>query len=280
MQILDGKKVADEIAGVLKTRVERLKSSGITPKLVIVMIEPDARSRVYVRMKAQRAHQLGIAIEQIKLRESSSEDYARAITQIGERDDTHGVILQLPIPSALDAQHLIDCIPSHKDVDGISSVNQALFESAQPAFWPATPLGVMRLLAEYQIEVADKIVTVIGRSKLVGYPLTCLLNQHGGRVQVAHSQTDDIAKLTLESDIVISATGVAGLVTGAMISPGAVVVDIGTSARDGKLLGDVDFTSVAPKASYLTPVPGGVGPMTVIMLMQNVVDATEHQSAS
>lgn len=278
MQIIDGKKLADDIAGGLIDRVEQLKRSGITPKLAIVMIEPDARSEVYVRMKARRAHQLGIVIEKIMLRESSQAKYADAITKIATREDTHGIILQLPIPDALDAQTLIDCIPPQKDVDGLSTDNQALFESGQPTFWPATPLGVMRLLAEYHIEIEGKIVTIIGRSKLVGYPLACLLSRHGARVQVGHSQTGDLAKLTLDSDIVISATGVAGLVTGAMISPDTVAVDIGTSERVGKIVGDVDFDSVAPKASYITPVPGGVGPMTVIMLMQNVIDAAERQS--
>ncbi len=280
MQILDGKKIADDIAGKLIDQVERLKSSGITPKLAIVMIEPDARSEVYVRMKAHRAHQLGIVIEKILLREDSQANYAGAITKIAARNDTHGIILQLPIPDALDAQALIDCIPPQKDIDGLSVNNQTLFASGQPAFWPATPLGVIRLLAKYQIEIEDKIVTVIGRSKLVGYPLACLLSQHGARVQVGHSQTDDLAKLTLGSDIVISATGVAGLVTGAMISPGTVVVDIGTSKRAGKIVGDVDFDSVAPKASYITPVPGGIGPMTVIMLMQNVIDAATQSADS
>lgn len=280
VQILNGKKIADDIAGGLIGRVQQLKSSGITPKLAIVMIEPDARSEVYVRMKARRANQLGIAIEKILLRESSQANYADAISKIATRDDTHGIILQLPIPDVLDTQALIDCIPPQKDVDGLGTGNQALFESRQPTFWPATPLGVMRLLAEYQIEVEGKIVTVIGRSKLVGYPLACLLSQRGARVQVGHSQTGDLAKLTLDSDIIISATGVAGLVTGAMISPGTVVVDIGTSERAGKIVGDVDFDSVAPKASYITPVPGGVGPMTVIMLMQNVIDAAERQSTN
>ena len=279
MQTLDGKRVADEFASKLTTRVSRLKSRGITPKLAIVMIEPEERSLIYVRMKRRRAEQIGIAIEEITLHEDGQNDYEQKLLNICEQKDIHGVILQLPIPENLDKQALIDCIPTEKDVDGLTTANQKEFESGKPQFWPATPRGVLKLMRDYHISPIDKTITVIGRSNLVGHPLACMLKRKGARVLIAHRGTKDVKQLTLESDIIISAAGSAGLITADDINKGAAIIDVGINSVGQQIVGDVDFVSASKKASYISPVPGGVGPMTVVMLMSNVIKAARRQSA-
>ncbi|MCC7289244.1 bifunctional methylenetetrahydrofolate dehydrogenase/methenyltetrahydrofolate cyclohydrolase [bacterium] len=279
MQILDGKKVADEFAAKLKLRVARLKKRGIVPKLVVIMIEPQKRSLIYVRMKHRRAEELGIEIEEITLKQQSQTDYAAQIHSVAARPNIHGIILQLPIPDSLDKQALIDCIPPHKDVDGLTTANRERFESGKPDFWPATPRGVLKIMRDYHINPADKTVTVIGRSDLVGYPLACLLKRKGAHVHIAHRGTPDIAALTRESDIIVSAAGSPRLVTADMVRKGAAIIDVGINEDGERIVGDVDYNMVKDKASYITPVPGGVGPTTVIMLMSNVIKAARRQSA-
>ena len=232
-KIIDGTKIANSIADELKEKVALLKLNKITPKLVIIGISPNSRSLVYIKMKHKKAEQIGID----------------------------------------NPQELLDCIARSKDVDGLSSASQQSLEANAQGFVPATPLAVMRLLQHEGIDLSGKKVTVLGRSKLVGKPLEIILKQAGAKVVVGHSQTADLQSLTLGAEIIISAVGKPSLVTQDMISNGSIIIDVGITKLEGKLVGDVDFDGVKNKASLITPVPGGVGPMTVIMLLQNVVKA-------
>ncbi len=271
--IFDGKLLANSIAQDLKEQVARLSEQDITPRLIIIGVAPDERALVYIRMKQRRAEEIGVETEYYNLAEKSEHDSKLFVEEIAKRDDVHGIICQLPLAGWYDPQDLIDCIPPHKDVDGLTSASQDALEHNQAGFVPATPLGVMAILDSANIQIKGKTACVIGRSNLVGKPLAHLLKQRGARVLVAHKQTPDIPSLTIQSDIVVSAAGSRNLVTASMIKLGAAIVDVGINESVGKLAGDVDFEAVKQKAGFITPVPGGVGPLTVIMLLKNVVQA-------
>ncbi len=274
--MLNGKQLADSIATGLTSEVVRLKEQGIVPRLVIVGVAPDERAQVYIRMKQRRAEEVGIATEYYNLAGKTEHGSKVFVKETAKRADVHGIICQLPLAGWYDPQDLIDCIPPTKDVDGLTSASQDALEHGRPGTVPATPLGVIAILESADIPVANKTACVIGRSNLVGKPLAHLLKQRGARVLVAHKQTPDIPGLTLQSDIVISAAGSRNLVTADMIKPGTAVVDVGINESVGKLAGDVDFDAVKQKAEFITPVPGGVGPLTVIMLLNNVVEAAKN----
>lgn len=274
-KIVDGKSLAQEIANRLKKEVNDLNLRGVKPKLVIVGIKPDTRSQVYIRMKLKRAEEIGIIAEYVDLSNRSHAECVEKVTELSNDKSVHGIILQLPLAGWYDPQDLIDYIDPAKDVDGLTSTNQTALEQNKPGIVPATPLAVMQILKVNEVELKDKIVCIVGRSHLVGMPLRYLLEHTGAKVLVGHRQIKNIAELTLQSDIVISAAGSPGLITKDMIKKDTVVIDVGINDIDNKLRGDVDFESVSKIARLITPVPGGVGPMTVVMLLQNVVNAVK-----
>ncbi len=278
-KIIDGKAIAQAIANQLTQEVTKLTARGIVPKLVIVGINPDDRAQVYIRMKQKRAEEVGIATEFIDIADKTPVEQQEFVTMLGKDNSVHGIILQLPLMGWYDAQDLLDCIPASKDVDGLTTISQDALETGKPGFIPATPLAVMELLKQSKVEVNNKTVCVIGRSNLVGKPLYYLLEQAGAKVLVGHRQVNDLSKLTRQADIVIAAAGSPGLVTAEMIKDRAVVIDVGINEIDGKLKGDVDFESVKDKASLISPVPGGVGPMTVVMLLSNVVKVAQNKKS-
>ncbi len=271
--IIDGKLVANEIAVKLIKKVAALKVKGISPKLVILCIQPDERSQAYMKAKTTRAEQVGIDTEVIELDSSDNISVERKIKQLNIDKSVSGMILQLPIPDHFDKQAVIDCIDPTKDVDGLTTANQKLLTDGKPNLVPATPLGVMELLKAYKVDVKGKTATVIGRSSLVGTPVRLLLEQAGAKVLVVNRETSDPQKLTKQADILVSAAGQPRMVTTDMVKKGAVVIDVGITEENKHLIGDIDFDNLKDKASLITPVPGGVGPMTVIMLLSNVVKA-------
>lgn len=276
VKIVDGKKLAQEIADRLKTEVDKLKQNGIIPKLVIVAIEPDSRSQAYIRMKLRRAEEVGIITEYIELDGASHTECIKKVSELSNDKNIHGIILQLPLAGWYDPQDLIDYVEPSKDVDGLTSTNQTALENNQTGIVPATPLAVMEILKNEKIESKNKVVCVVGRSHLVGTPLRYLLEHSGAEVLVGHRQTKNLPELTLRSDIVISAAGSPSLIKADMIKKDAVVIDVGINDVDHKLKGDVDFENVKRVASIITPVPGGVGPLTVVMLLKNVIDSTKR----
>lgn len=274
-KIVDGKLLAQEVANRLKKEVDELKQHGIKPKLVIVGIKPDARSQVYIRMKLKRATEIGVDTKYIDLNNATRTECIQKVSELSSGPDINGIILQLPLAGWYDPQDLIDYIDPSKDVDGLTSTNQLALEQNKPGIYPATPLAIMEILKLNNIELNNKTVCVVGRSHLVGTPLRYLLENAGAKVLVGHRQTKNISELTLRSEIVISATGSPEIIKESMIKKGAVVIDVGINDVDGKLKGDVDFEAVSKKASLITPVPGGVGPLTVVMLLQNVISSAK-----
>ena len=273
-KIIDGTKIANSIADELKEKVALLKLNKITPKLVIIGISPNSRSLVYIKMKQKKAEQIGIDTEFIDIADMSLAEQKNYVSSLSQDSSVGAIIIQLPLKGVDNPQELLDCIGRSKDVDGLSSASQqSLEEKNAQGFVPATPLAVMGILQHEGIDLSGKKVTVLGRSKLVGKPLEIILKQAGAKVVVGHSQTADLQSLTLGAQIIISAVGKPNLVTQEMISNGSIIIDVGITELEGRLVGDVDFDGVKNKASLITPVPGGVGPMTVIMLLQNVVKA-------
>ncbi len=275
MTIIDGKKVANEKAEKLTQEVAELKAQGITPKLIILCIQPDKRSLAYMGAKTRRGEQVGITTEVVELDTPSIEEVQSKIEELNDDESVSGIILQLPIPENFDKQDVIDLIDPSKDVDGLTTTNQHLLASGKAQFVPATPLGVMELLKAYKIDPKGKTACVIGRSNLVGKPVKYLLEQAGAKVLEVNRETPDPPSVTKQADILVSAAGKPKLVTADMVKDGAAVIDVGITEENQKLYGDVDFDAVSQKATYLTPVPGGVGPMTVIMLLSNVVKAAK-----
>ena len=275
-KIVDGKLLAQEVADRLKKQVDELKLQGIKPKLVIVGIKPDDRSQIYIRMKLKRAEEIGIVTQYLDLSNATRTECVEAISELSDDPAVSGIILQLPLAGWYDPQDLIDYIEPSKDVDGLTSTNQSALEQHKSGIVPATPLAVMHILQKEHVDIKNKTVTIIGRSNLVGLPLRYLLEQAGADVHVGHRQIKDLKELTIKSDIVISAAGSPSLVTADMVQDGSIIIDVGINDVDDKLRGDVDFESVAKKASVITPVPGGVGPLTVVMLLQNVVESAKN----
>jgi methylenetetrahydrofolate dehydrogenase (NADP+)/methenyltetrahydrofolate cyclohydrolase len=284
VQILDGKKIAAEVKEEVRAKIEAL-GGGARPGLTIVQVGEDPASSVYIKTKVKMSAYCGIESNHIHLpADVSQEKLIRTITDLGENPDVHGILLQLPISKHLDQDEAIMAIKPEKDVDGFHPVSMGLLAAGKPRFVPCTPLGIRELFIRHGVEVSGKHVAVIGRSIVVGKPLSLLmmLKGDGGNatVTICHSRTKDIPAITREADIVVAAMGRANFVTADMVKEGAVVVDVGInriddpSAKKGyRLVGDVDFDNVAKKCSYITPVPGGVGPMTVAMLMANTLTA-------
>ncbi len=285
--LIDGKKVAQEIRNGLKSRVAALKSRGITPCLSVTLVGEDPASQVYVAQKDAAARDVGIEARTHKLAANSDEATVAAHLRREVADAlVHGMLLQLPLPAHLPEEKLLHIIPAGKDVDGFHPENLGRVMLGRPGFKPCTPWGVQVLLEHYGISPAGKHVVIVGRSNIVGKPLMNLLVQKGGNanatVTLCHTGTPDLARFTREADILVAAVGRAGTITGDMVREGVVALDVGVNriaapetAKGFRLVGDMDFASVSAKASYITPVPGGVGPMTIAMLLTNTVSAAE-----
>ncbi len=277
--ILDGKKIAAEIKKEVKEAVTKLKARGITPGLATVLVGDDPASHIYVKNKVKDCEEVGIFSEKILLdRETSERELLDVIEDLNRREDIHGILVQLPVPEHIDEHEIINAISPEKDVDGFHPVNQGLMLIGKDCLLPCTPAGVIEILRRYDIEIAGKNAVVVGRSNIVGKPAAVLLLRENATVTVCHSKTRDLKAHTLNADILVVAAGRAEMITGDMVKDGAVVIDVGINRLDGKIVGDVKFDEVSQKASYITPVPGGVGLITRAMLLKNTIKACERQT--
>jgi len=274
-EIINGKKIAKEIREDLKIKCAELKEKGIKPKLAVVMVGNDKASQVYVRNKSKVCDEIGIEFEEHLLDGNIEQKVLiELLERLNKDNNVHGILLQSPIPAHLDINEAFRTIAPEKDVDGFNPVNVGKLCLNQDTFVSCTPYGIMKMFEAYNIDLTGKNVTIIGRSNIVGKPLIqCCLNKNA-TVTVCHSKTKDLKQHTQNADIVIAAIGKSKFITADMIKEGAVIIDVGINrGEDGKITGDVDFENVYKKASYITPVPGGVGPMTIAMLMNNVIKA-------
>lgn len=277
-ELIDGKKVATKIKQELKLEVEKLKQKGINPKLAVIMVGNDSASKIYVKNKSKACNETEIDFEEFLLQESTQMDeLLNLIDELNNRKDIHGILLQSPIPKHLDIKKAFDNISYKKDVDGFHPINVGKLSIGEDSFISCTPYGITKLLEEYNIETEGKHVVIIGRSNIVGKPLIqCMLNKNA-TVTICHSKTKNIEDITKSADILIAALGKAKFVKADMVKEGVVIIDVGINRNElGKLEGDVDFEEVEKKASFITPVPGGVGPMTIAMLMNNIVKAAKE----
>ncbi|QJR10789.1 Bifunctional protein FolD protein [Usitatibacter rugosus] len=278
-RILDGKAIAAEFRNECAVRVQRLKEEkGLVPGIAVVIVGDDPASKVYVRNKAQACEAIGMHSEVHPLPAETTQAHLLAfIHALNAAPAIHGILVQLPLPKHIDGQALIEAIDPAKDVDGFHQANLGGLITGHPAFYPCTPWGVMKLLEHTGIPIEGKSAVVIGRSNIVGKPMGLMLVHAGATTTICHRKTQDLAFHTRQADILVAAVGKAGLVTGDMLKPGAVVVDVGINRlANGKLAGDVDFETASQVASWITPVPGGVGPMTIAMLLGNTVKSAER----
>lgn len=278
--IIDGKELARKTREKLKIECDNLKKEGILSKLAVIMVGDDKASQIYVKNKSKACQEIGIEFEEYFLgNDIKQEELIELIQKLNCDKSINGILLQSPIPKLLDINEAFRTILPEKDVDGFNPINVGKLCLNQETFVSCTPYGIMKMFEEYDIDLTGKNVTILGRSNIVGKPLIqCCLNKNA-TVTVCHSKTKDLKEHTKNADIVISAIGKAKFVTADMIKDGAVVIDVGINRDEsGKIVGDVDFEKVSSKASYITPVPGGVGPMTIAMLMNNVIKATKLQN--
>ena len=278
--IIDGKELAKKIRANLKIECEELKKKNINSKLAVIMVGEDPASKVYVRNKSRACEDVGIKYEEYLLDVNTTQkELIELIKKLNNDKTINGILLQSPIPSNLDINEAFRTISPQKDVDGFNPVNVGKLVLNQDTFVSCTPYGIMKMFEEYDIDLTGKNVVILGRSNIVGKPLIhCCLNKNA-TVTSCHSKTQNIAQKAKEADVLISAIGKPNFVTADMVKDGAVVIDVGINRLGkGKITGDVDFESVKEKASYITPVPGGVGPMTIAMLMNNVIKATRRQN--
>jgi methylenetetrahydrofolate dehydrogenase (NADP+) / methenyltetrahydrofolate cyclohydrolase len=278
-QILDGKSLAAQVRGAVKQKVARLAQRGIRPGLAVVLAGDDPASRVYVRNKVRACEETGVASSLYEYPASVSE--AALLERVAALDadpDVHGILVQLPLPKQVNAQRVLGAVSPAKDVDGFHDMNLGALLSGKPGLVPCTPAGVMRLIEHAGIALAGRRAAVIGRSNIVGKPLSLLLLQKDATVTICHSKSGDLAAVTREADVLVAAVGRAKLVGPAMVKPGACVIDVGVNRLpDGSLAGDVDFEAVKNIAGWITPVPGGVGPMTIAMLLENCLHAAARE---
>ena len=286
-ELISGKEISQEIYGELRTRIENLKSKGFTPGLAVVLVGDDPASHTYVRMKGKKCEELGMVSKTIIMPESSTEaEVLDTVKKLNEDPEIHGFLVQLPLPGHIDEKKVMNSVNPDKDVDCFHPFNVGKMMIGEPDFLPATPAGVQQMLIRSGIETKGKHVVVIGRSNIVGKPMAAIMMQKGkgadSTVTVVHSKTENMKSITLQADILVVAIGRPKFVTADMVKEGAVVIDVGTnhipdptSKKGTRLVGDVDFENVKEKVSAITPVPGGVGPMTICMLMSNTVAAAE-----
>ncbi|MFJ7646562.1 bifunctional methylenetetrahydrofolate dehydrogenase/methenyltetrahydrofolate cyclohydrolase FolD [Lysinibacillus sp. NPDC097279] len=279
--IINGKEIGQEIRNSVAERVARLKEQGLTPGLAVVLVGDNQASATYVRNKQKSCEAIGMFSELIKLPEETTQDELLVqIELLNNREDIHGILVQLPLPKHIDENIVIATIAVEKDVDGFSPVSVGKMMLGQETFLPCTPFGVMKLLEYSGIEIAGKHAVIVGRSHIVGKPMGQLLLQKDATVTYTHSKTPDLPSFTKQADILIAAVGRANFITKEHVKEGAVVIDVGINRdENNKLCGDVNFTEVDGIASHITPVPGGVGPMTITMLLFNTVQAAEIKLA-
>lgn len=277
-KIIDGKALAAAVKQEAAQQVEELKARGITPCLAVVLVGEDPASQVYVRGKINDCAQCGIESRSVRLSETATQaELLAQVKLLAEDPAVHGILVQLPLPAQIDEKTVIEAIPPEKDVDGFSPVNVGRMQIGEPCYLPCTPAGCIRMIESTGIEISGKNAVVIGRSNIVGKPAAMLLLGKNATVTICHSKTRNLEEICASADILVAAVGRAGFVTGDMVKPGAVVIDVGINrGADGKLHGDVDFEAAAEKAAWITPVPGGVGPMTRAMLMLNTVEAARR----
>ena len=278
--IIDGKELAKKIRANLKIECEELKNKQINPKLAVIMVGDDPASKLYVRNKSKVCEDVGIEYKEYLLSSNTKQkELIELIEKLNQDKTINGILLQSPIPANLDINEAFRTISPQKDVDGFNPINVGKLVLNQDTFVSCTPYGIMKMFEKYNIDLTGKNVVILGRSNIVGKPLMhCCLNKNA-TVTVCHSKTQNLAQKAKEADILISAIGKAQFVTADMVKENAVVIDVGINRlENGKITGDVDFENVKEKASYITPVPGGVGPMTIAMLMNNVIKATKRQN--
>ena len=282
MKILDGKAVSLKVKESVKVRAEKLKKFGVEPTLAVILVGEDKASQTYVRAKEKACNEYGIKSVAHRLSENTTQAELLALINVLNLDDSiHGILVQLPLPKHIDTNTVLATIDPAKDVDGFHAVNVGKLVSGLDGFVPCTPLGVMEILKEYGIDVAGLNAVVIGRSNIVGKPMANLLLNASATVTVTHSKTKNLKEICKNADLIVAAIGKPFFLKADMVKDGAVVVDVGINRLDdGGLVGDVDFDEVAPKCSYITPVPGGVGPMTIAMLLNNTILAAQAKIAS
>ena len=278
MSIIDGKKVSSHIKDNIAAEVKMLKNkTGKTPGLAVVLVGDDPASAVYVKNKNKTCKNIGFQSFEHILSENTSEDkLLNLINELNNDDQVNGILVQLPLPSHISSKTILVSINPQKDVDGFHLENVGRLVTGNALFKPCTPAGIIKLLDEYKIEIEGKNAVIIGRSNIVGKPVSFLLLERNATVTICHSRTKDLPSITRSADILIAAIGKPNFVSLDMVKNNAVVIDVGINRLDGKLVGDVDFASVSKQASLITPVPGGVGPMTIAMLMENTLQAFKN----
>ena len=280
-QLIDGIALSREIRADIAHRTSLLKQQGITPGLAVVLVGDNQASQVYVRNKVKACADAGLhsVLEQYPA-SMSEDDLLARIDALNTDASIHGILVQLPLPAHIDAQKVIEAIAPSKDVDGFHVNSAGALMVGRPGFWPCTPYGCMKMLESIGFDLKGKHAVVIGRSNIVGKPMALMLLQKNATVTICHSGTKDLKAMTLQADVIVAAVGKVNVLTADMVKPGAVVIDVGMNRNaQGKLCGDVDFEGVKQVASYITPVPGGVGPMTITMLLVNTVEAAERLAA-
>jgi methylenetetrahydrofolate dehydrogenase (NADP+)/methenyltetrahydrofolate cyclohydrolase len=280
--ILDGKALGLELQADLQLRVRQLAAGGIEPALSVILVGEDAASQVYVRNKVQACERAGIRSQLIRYAGDIEPAVVLArIAELNADPAIHGILVQLPLPPQFDEKAVLAAISAEKDVDGFHAENVGALTQGAPRFIPCTPYGVMKLLEKAQVDLRGKEAVIVGRSNIVGKPMAALLLAKGATVTICHSQTVDLASHTRRADVLVAAVGRPLMISGAMIKPGAVVIDVGINRNDnGRLCGDVDFESARSVAALITPVPGGVGPMTITMLLTNTVEAAARRAGA
>ena len=272
--LIDGRAVAKAFKEEIAQRTAQMIEKGVHPHLAVVLVGENPASQVYVRNKENGCIKAGIRSTVIRLDENcTQQELENTVSALNEDESVHGILVQLPLPKHLDEARVLRLIDPDKDVDGFHAMNSGRLMNGQPGFVPCTPLGVMKLLESYGIDPSGKHAVVIGRSNIVGKPMAMLLLGANATVTVCHSRTQNLAEITRQADILVAAVGRANFVTADMVKPGAAVIDVGINRVDGQIVGDVDFDAVNEVAGYITPVPGGVGQMTIAMLLANTLDA-------
>lgn len=279
--IIDGKALAAQIKQDLAGRIDALKAKGIVPSLTVILVGDDPASAVYVNNKHNTFTQLGLKSEVLRFpAETTQEALLAKIRELNNDASLHGILVQLPLPKHIDTNTVIDTISPEKDVDGFHVSNAGALMTGNPRFIPCTPYGVMKMLASQNVTLRGAEAVVVGASNIVGKPMALLLQKEGATVTICNSKTRDLAAHTRRADVLVVATGRPEMVTGDMIKPGAVVIDVGINrGADGKLKGDVEFASASQVAGAITPVPGGVGPMTIVMLLVNTIESAERSAS-
>ncbi len=276
--LMDGKALSIEIRAKIKSQIEEMKTRGEeAPSLAVVLVGDDPASKIYVRNKKNACAEAGITSYEFTLPATATEDEVlELIHKLNNDDKINGILVQVPLPKGIDEKKVIDTIAPEKDVDAFSESNIGKYFLGEAKFLPCTPGGILHLLDKYNIDVSGKNCVIIGRSNIVGKPMSLLLLQRNGTVTICHSKTKNLSDFTKNADIIVVAIGKAGFLTGDMIKEGAVVIDVGINRLEsGKVVGDADFESCSAKASYITPVPGGVGPMTIARLLLNTLEASK-----